>query len=805
MAILFFAAGIWWVQWWAELPSPAALYGGAAALLAAAFALALSASRLPPGFRRALACALALGIGVAWAALRAEWRLADDLPMVLEGRDLAVTGVVAELPQRSAEGVRFVFAVEQARIAAEEKGEAEEGGNAGNISPATAAAEGPGEAAVPRRIQLAWYRGRDETAPLPEVRPGERWRFSVRLRRPHGAVNPQGFDYEAWLLERNIRATGYVRGGDAQRLETHAGGAMARVHGLRGRIRDRFLAALPDAPWAGMLAALAVGDQSAISAGQWEVFRRSGITHLVAISGMHLSFIAALAGLFAGWIWRRLPVLALRFPARKAAAIGALLAGGAYALLAGMGIPVLRAVIMLAIVASALLLGREPAPGRVLLLALLGVLLADPWAVLAPGFWLSFGAVAVILLMLGGRFGPPRPAWREAVSLQLGITLAMAPALLVLFQSFSVVAPLANALAIPLVNILITPLVLLAAVLPLDALLWLAHWLAALMMHGVEWLAALDGALWRQAAPPPLLAALGVGAAGVLLLPRGAPGKLAAVAVLACLLAWRPARPAGGEFTLTVLDVGNGLAVHVQTAAHDLLYDAGPAYSATADAGERAVLPYLAGAGVERLDMLVLSHDDEDHTGGAHSVLAGVPVGRLLASGGDPAVTGSAVSPEFCAAGKTWTWDGVAFEVLHPASPATGARRGNDDSCVLRIAAPGGAALLTGDIGARAEAALASRLGDALASEIVVAAHHGSRSSSTPLFVDAAMPQAVLFSVGYRNVHGHPHPAVWARWSEAGARNWRTDSQGALRATVTAAGVEIEAERQRAPRYWHGR
>lgn len=775
MSILLFAAGVLALQCLADLPQPQWLAGlvlPLTTLTALAFHWRRCDGPPRPGVRLAIGLA-ALLAGFGWAGARAHLRLADALPTVWEGRDVAVEGRVMDLPQASGEGVRFVFEVLRA------------------------------EAPVPRRLLITWYRSREEDAPLPQVEAGERWRLTLRLKQPHGSANPHGFDYEAWLLERGLRATGYVRTAPPpERLGEGEGGVMAAVHRLRARVRDRFLAVLGDAPYAGVLVALTVGEQRAIPVAQWEVFRRTGISHLISISGMHVSFVALLAGGALGFCWRRVPALALRLPARKAAALAAMAAATAYALLAGMGIPVQRALIMLTVVAGSLLLGREPAAGRVLALALLAVLVIDPWAVLAAGFWLSFCAVGIILFLLGGRIGAAG-GWRDAARVQLGITLATLPVLLALFQSFSLVSPLANALAIPAVSFVVTPLALLAMVLPVDALLRLAHVLTALTMQPVEWLAATPYALWQQAAVPAWLVAAGVAAALLLLAPRATPGKPAALVVLGGLLAWPAARPEPGALRATVLDVGNGLAVHLQTARHDLLYDTGPPYGPLADAGGRVVLPYLAASGVTRLDKLVLSHDDADHVGGAASVLEGMPVASVLA--GEPGTLAVAGGPPVvaCAAGMRWEWDGVRFDVLHPVAGLPPARRNNDDSCVIRVEAAGGSLLLVGDIEQRAEAGLLRRAD--VASSVVIAAHHGSRSSSSPAFVDAALPEAVVFSVGYRNPFGHPHPAVWARWAEAGARNWRTDSQGAVEIRIDGGGVELGAERERRPRYWHGR
>ena len=474
MASIAFLLGVWWLQQQPVLPRldiPFVIACGAClALLTHGAFVRPSTTRM--GIARwgliSVAMLAVSGAGYLYAAARAELRLADALQHTLEGRDLEMTGVVADLPQAvgEGEGVRFVFEVEEA------------------------------DAGVPNRVLLSWYRPRDEDSALPHVAPGERWRFVVRLKRPHGSAVPGGFDYEAWLLERNLRATGYVRKPiEALRIDADAGGFMHGVHRLRADIRAAIVAALPDAPHAGILIALAVGDQDAISPAHWEVFRRTGVSHLVAISGMHISLVGLMIGGLCSVVWRRVPWLVLRVPVRKAAATAALIAGVAYALLAGLGIPVQRALIMLLVAVASLLLGRESAPSRVLALALVCVVLIDPWAVLSPGFWLSFGAVAVILLLAGGR-ARPRSGWRTAIRIQLAITLATIPALLALFNAFSLVSPVANAIAIPLVSFVITPLTLGALLWPSPVLLLPAHTVSAWMLHVLEWLADSRLALW---------------------------------------------------------------------------------------------------------------------------------------------------------------------------------------------------------------------------------------------------------------------------------------------------------------------
>ena len=783
--VIAFAGGIWLLQQQAVLPGTAWLAGLVAGLTLCALSGLMLRSRLQesaPAIRRFLVSALlasaAAGLGFAWAAGFAHLRLADELPAALEGRDIELTGVVAGLPQALERGVRFEFDVEQAA------------------------------AGVPPHISLAWYRGRDDddddASPLVPVRAGERWRFTVRLKRPHGNLNPHGFDYEAWLFERDIRATGYVRPRSAERIDARVWQPGYAVEMLREAIRDRFRVALPDAPYAGILIALAIGDQHAIDAGLWQTFARTGITHLMSISGLHVTMLAGLAYALVNWLWRRSAKLPLRIPAQHAAAVGGFLAALLYCLLAGFAVPAQRTLYMLGVVALTRLATREIAGSRVLLLALLLVLLLDPWAVLAAGFWLSFGAVALLFHIGSGRLGPAHwlVEWGRA---QWAVTLGMLPALLALFQQFSLVSPLANAVAIPLVSFVVTPLALLGTLPLLDPLLSLAHFVTSWLMVFIDWLAGLPLAMWQQAAPPAWSVLLALAGGVWLLLPRGFPARWLGLLAFLPLLTVVPPRPVPGTAEIAVLDVGQGLAIHVQTATRDLLFDAGPAFSADADSGNRIIAPYLRALGVRRLDALVISHADKDHEGGAASVLAALPVAILKSSlPFEHPLSAQPVPHELCRDGDAWHWDGVRLEMLHPgAEPLS--RKTNDLSCVLRVTAAGQTMLLSSDIEAVSERALLRQHPAELAAAVMTAPHHGSRTSSTPEFIAAVAARDVIFPVGYRNRFGHPRDDVLARYVDSGARLHRTDADGAVTVALGGAGIAFRHERDERRRYWHAR
>jgi competence protein ComEC len=728
----------------------------------------------------ALLAAFALAAGFSSAAWRAQSRLEDLLPRALEGHDVVVTGVVTGLPQEAAGFTRFAFRVESS------------------------------SAPVPRSISIAWYAGRGEDSEVPEIRAGQRWRFTGRLKRPRGLANPHGFDFEAWALERGIRATGYVRSRDGVALlDERVDGWPQSLHRARQVIRVRMERALEGDRMAGVLVALAIGDQDSIGAEDWQVFWRTGVGHLMSISGVHITMLAALAALAARAFWVRVPGLALRLPARKAAAVAGIAAALAYSLLTGYAVPAQRTFFMLATVGACVLLDRHGAPSRVLALAAVVVCVIDPWAVLAPGFWLSFGAVAAIFHALSLRTGAPSKL-RAAVGEQVAVTVLMLPMLLALFQELSVVSPLANAFAIPLVSLVVVPLTLAGAFLGLDTLLHVAHAVMLALMSALERLAAWEGATLQAHEPAAWTVAAALVGAAWLLAPRGVPLRPLALLWIAPLFAVAPPRPPPGAAWVDVLEVGNGLAIVVRTATRTLVFDTGPRWSDESDSGGRIVVPFLRGEGVRDLDVLVVSHADDDHSGGARSI-ARWKAPRLFVSSlrPDHALQSLATTRRACASGDSWRWDGVEFRLLHPAASiyAEAARRKeNDRSCVLRVSTAAASALLTGDVEARSEGEMRAR-GEALRADVLVIPHHGSKTSSTPAFIDAVAPGIGVLSVGYMNRFRHPNEAVVARYRERGVRLERTDVRGALHIVLPASGGEPPevSGQEGACRYWSER
>jgi len=757
-------------------------------LNAAFVALALPATLLaaPRSSRSAtlLLCTALCVLSFGATSLRAGHRLSQQLAPALEGSELLLVGIVEQMPQVSPEGVRFVLAVERAL-------------------------EGGADVTTPQRVSLSWLHALADDGAVgtlrPDVRAGQRWQLPVRLRRPHGAINPHGFDGELWLFEQDIGATGTVRSALAGPRPALLGETQQRpIERTRQTLRDAVVLRVADARLGGVLAALTVGDQAAIARADWDLFRDSGVAHLMSISGLHITMFAWLAGGLVAWLWRRSARACLWLPAPQAGRWGGLLVATLYALLAGFGVPAQRTLLMLAAVVVLRSIGlRWPWP-LVLLGVAAWVVALDPWALLQAGFWLSFAAVGLLMahdpLQASAAPGGAWPRLRAALHTQVVATLGLAPLSLVFFQQLSLVGLLANLVAIPWITLLVTPLAMLGVAWP-----WLWQLAAAalgLLVSLLQLLTAWPLAVWHVPVAPGWAVACGLSAAVLGLLPL--PWRLRLLAVpLALPLLW-PAlvRPPAGQFELVVLDVGQGTAVLVRTHSKLLLYDAGPAYARDADAGQRIVVPLLRARGETRIDRLVLSHRDTDHVGGAESLRSALPIGSWHTSlSASHPLLAAVAAHEPCEAGQRWEWDGVRFEFLHPrAADLARETKPNAVSCVLRLAdAADRSVLLAGDVEAPQEAALVTRLGVALRSDLLLVPHHGSRTSSTDAWLDAVQPRVAMVQAGYRSRYGHPAPEVLARYQARGIMLVRSDRCGAW---TWFDGV-FECARDTRRRYWH--
>jgi len=755
--------------------------------------------------------ALAGVLAFAQTGARASHYAQIALNPALEGRTLQVVGVVANLPQRMEDSARFRFEVESAR-------------------------DSDGALVqLPPQLLLGWYGNRlngsdDKVQPPPaDLRPGDRWQLAVRLKAPHGHINPHGFDYELWLWEQGLQATGYVRNGAKDVPPQWLGQTWTHpVERLRQRVRSSIDAHVADRAVAGIVSALLVGDQAAIERADWDVFRATGVAHLMAISGLHITGLAWLAALCVGWLWRRSDVWSPRkpwslwLPAPIAASACAAMVALAYAVFTGWGVPAQRTVWMLGVVTLLRVYGLRWPWVQVWLSVCAVVLALDPWALMQAGFWLSFVAVGV--LFASGSHAPATTLWVAAQRMwreQWLMSVCLAPLTLLLFHQVSVVGLFANLLAVPWVTLVVTPLCLLGLVLPFawnmaaEALQWLVWVLKA--CAGVSW------AQWSAPAAP--LWAGGAALVGMGVWAMRVPMWLRwfGVALVLPVLSWQTPRPAHGTFELVAADMGQGHAVLVRTATHSLLYDTGPRYSAETDAGQRVLVPLLRAWG-ERLDRIVISHQDSDHSGGAPAVMAMQPQANVLTSIPPEHPLQQLGAMQRCERGQSWTWDGVQFEVLHP-SPADYTRKlkPNALSCVLRVTAShlqatstsdvalhpthalqykdrAVSALLAGDIEAGQEQDLLQS-GQALQADWLLVPHHGSATSSTQTFLDAVQPRVAIVQAGYRNRFGHPRPDVLKRYSDLGVLVVQTPRCGASTWRSEQPNL-VQCERNQRQRYW---
>ena len=709
--------------------------------------------------------------GALWTSAHIHIRLAERLPVELQGGDFAVSGWVDEFPSHATGQASFSFRVES------------------------------GEAAgvVPERLRLNWY------DPPPRIlQPGSTLHLVVRLKRPRGLSNPGGFDYERWLFQEGYGATGYVREG-RRAPEEEAGGIGRRWLLLRARLARSIEAAAPTADAAALLTALSIGERFGFEEQHWRTLRRTGTSHLVAISGLHV-------GLVAGLVFFLCRRAALRMPGAVAcrdvelAALASWLAAALYAALAGFTVPTQRALIMLTVAQLALVSRRSVEMSSGLSTAVLLVLIRDPAAPLSASFWLSFVAVALLWQLARGERHEPvkhfalRPFF-VLMRVQWGIGLGLIPLVALFFDEVSLISPLVNILAIPLFGFLLVPLTLSAAAATAffrpagEYLIGFAGTFLQWTWNGLVEIGELPWAAVTLVPAPGwvlVLSVLGVTAA-VAAYPL--PARRLAWITLLPVFFWDPARPAEGGAVVEVLDVGHGLAVLVETRTHTLLYDAGPLYRSGFDTGREIVLPAMRAKAWDTLDAVVVSHADNDHAGGADAVLEAFPHARIIV-GPDVDLPGGVT----CEAGQTWMWNQVGFHILHPQGGFS--RRGNDSSCVLKITTASGSVLLTGDVEAAGERALAGNAA-ALSADAVVVPHHGSATSSSPALVAAVGPDHALVSAGHLNHWGFPKPQVVERWQDAGAAIWFTGETGAIRLSFEPGkAVRVQGRRNQGRRYW---
>jgi competence protein ComEC len=712
---------------------------------------------------------VAVVLGFGWAWLHASQQLNREW-IPLPGHDYPVQGVVAEFPDYAAGRSVFVLKVRS-----------------------------PKSIAFPQRLRLSWY----DPEQAPQL--GDELRLSVRLKRPQGSLNPGGFDFERWLFVNDIGATGYVREGE---IVDAPGGGGASWRRLRRELAVRLDPDNTGGAANALLQALALGTRGGFEDHHWALLRRTGTSHLVAISGLHVGLVAVLALVLLRPLLMRLPSSWLAERAWPLAASGGLLVACSYAALAGFSLPTQRAVVMLAVGVLGLWLNRRMGGAAALGCALGLVLVWDPLATLSPGFWLSFVAVATLVQVSRvHRLGPVSNRVVRSIQTQWAVGIGLLPCLALFFGEVNGLAPWVNLIAIPWFSLVVVPVVLMcvlavaafpisgAVLLPIACTVCEWTWLALAWIDGHLTL------LWPIPELPTVLSLGLLGAVGLLVLPLRLPARGMLYLALIGICLWRPQPLPAGAFTVTLLDVGQGLAVLVRTRHHTVIYDTGPASPFGFNAAEAILQPALRALGAGAPDLMILSHGDNDHAGGAELLTAAYPRMTVLAGGTDSASRGRPCQPN-----QRWHWDDVEFRVLYP-------EWGDEDSsnnlsCVVRVDGNGGSLLLTGDIERRGEGNLLAS-GRPLAATVVVVPHHGSNTSSSTAFVEAVGPNTALVAAGFENRWGFPKPTVVHRWRAQGAEVLNSGTFGAIELTFSAAAAtsqpKIKRFRVASARYWRRR
>ena len=707
------------------LPEPIWFWG----LIPTVFLLFFSKTRL----------ASFLLLGMLWTFFQLLGAIDNRLSSELEGNDVRITGTIANIPARTSSQIRFIFKPDKSQLS------------------------------LPDKIQVSWYK------PLPvEINANEQWQLTLRLKKVHGMSNPGGFDYEAWLFRQNIGATAYVRSSTDNKKIAEA--SFFSINTLRQSLINKLDKYLTNSPNLGLIEGLTTGIRQNISPKQWTTLSASGTSHLLAISGLHIGLAAAIGFFFFRWLWSLRPKNLLLIPATEFALIGSFLAALFYAALAGFSIPTQRALLMLIVLLIGLSSRRPVGTSSLLALSMLIILFIDPIAVLSAGFWLSYAAVGLILYLSNNRFPAPHWQWLKIHGL---IAFGLSPLLLFFFLQTSLIAPLANLIAIPFISFIIVPLLLLASL-----MLWLLEPLGAVLLHitdyllsvfwpVLDYLADLSFATYTLA-PLPFYYFIPIIISTLLLLaPRGFPAKWLSIVGLAPLFLYTPLRPDNNDFWFSLLDVGQGLSAVIQTRDHTLVFDTGAKFSSSFNTGTAVVYPYLRHQGINTLDTLIISHADNDHIGGAEPLINLMPPHKVMTS-----ATNKLPNSINCYQSQSWNWNGVNFEILYPNKNDVGSK--NNLSCVLKVSNQEGSVLLTGDIEKEAENKLIARYPNKLSSTVLIAPHHGSKTSSSAQFIKAVAPEIVLIPAGYKNRYHFPNNQVISRYKANDIAIFTTSEHGAL-------------------------
>ncbi len=703
-------------------------------------------------------------IGIVWVVGYAQLHFNSILSSELEGRLLVVQGVIESNPKRDNNKVGFNFKV----IDSDKK--------------------------LPTRIRLNWYRT-DQP-----VKPNQFWRFTVKLKKPYGRYNPGGFDYERWLFVNQVGATGYVRNRPQAQLLADQYSPFS-ISAWRYQIIERLKYFLEEYRYKGLLLAVTTGDRSLLTPGDWDVLTKTGVSHLIAISGLHIGLAA---GLVYGLVIRLWALIYIKkYSPQIIAACSAFVAALLYAALAGFSLPTQRALIMLSVVLAAIIWQRHLPLARAVSVALLLIVLWDPLAVLSVSFWLSFTAVFLIMYAYSGQLKKAASGFLNG-KIHCLLAVGLAPLTAFYFAKVSIIAPIANWVAVPVFSLLVTPMALSAVIAFLVAPdfsipLWrLCDFSLNLLWTGLDYAKSLPYSAIDFFPPDNITLLFALFGVLILFMPRGVPGRYLSMFLFLPLLTFEKQTIQSGELKLTMLDVGQGLAVVIETQNHVLLFDAGARYSDQFDLGKAAVLPYLVNQGIGKVDMLIVSHGDNDHIGGAQSIIQAISVQQIMVS---QAIDSFHQIGQLCITGQSWVWDEVTFEILSPPSTNKFSSE-NNNSCVLKITAQDHRFLLTGDIEKEAEKWLAGAYGSNLKSDVMIAPHHGSKTSSSVIFLQQVDPDKILIPAGYRNRFGFPHQEVIDRYRRHRIEWLNSYQHGAITVFSGNGRLIFNSARKQHQRYW---
>ena len=724
----------------------------------------------PSKYKKIIRLPIAVIFGFAWVTSHAISFANIKLPTQFEGQTLKAQGTIVSIPEKHNKSSEFEFAISQVIL--------------NNTT-----------YQLPIKVRLGWYNQ------APELKVGDSWELVVRLKKPRGFWDEGSFDYQKWLFEHHISATGYVTASDDNhRLKKNSYWQI--VDRMRQNISQNVTQSLANKPLKGLINALTVGVRDQITDEQWQIMRGTGTNHLFAIAGLHIGFVSGMVFAMVNFLWRRVRNLSLLIPTPQIAAFASLLAAVIYSALAGFALPTQRAVIMTSVFLISMLMRKHLPAWSAWCLALLLVLLWEPLSVLSDSFWLSFGAVAYIIYGVSARLGKSNflAEWNRA---QWVVAVGLVPMSLLFFHEASLAGFIANAIAIPWVGFVVLPLSLLGSFIgPLlpklgSLLLIAAENLLALVWSLLGFIAHLSWAQWNSYISQSWIIATSSLGVALLLAPSGWPARWLGIIWLLPLVACKSLKPSLGEIWFSLLDVGQGLATVVRTQHHVLIYDTGPKFNPNFDTGSAVVIPYLHYLGIKQIDLLMISHPDNDHIGGADSLLKTISTSTVLTSVPEKIHTNSA---NLCVAGQNWKWDGVDFTVIYP--PKGLDNLDNDSSCVLKISNGTYSILLSGDIEKASENYL---LANNLLSPttIVIAPHHGSLTSSTMNFLTVTRPQYALFPVGYLNRYHFPNPIIVERYKNIGAKIYSTAIEGSISFKLPQQKqLEIQTYQQKHHRFW---